>query len=180
MHRRAVSSRCFKAGAPAPRTPAPLLLRPCSATATAEAPTSSQHSQAPSRPAPAFKAAIDFKGLKENLDAAVKNVQERKANADPQRTVQLYDDYVKLKGDVDGLRAERNANAAQMKVRSHAHHRCPHLTVPSHTQHTEHHRHLDTILTIQWPHSKRCRACPPKDTNTGTAGRAQAPSACRQ
>jgi hypothetical protein len=93
------------------------LLRPVHAVATpASAPATSAIPVAP-HAAPAFKVAIDFKALKDNLQAVVQNCRDRNSQADPERAVQLYDEFVKLKGEVDGLRAERNANAAQMKVR---------------------------------------------------------------
>jgi seryl-tRNA synthetase len=67
--------------------------------------------------ASAYKAALDFKWFKDNLEAVERNAKERKSAADPRKAVELYDSFVKLKLDVDRLRAERNANSAQMKVR---------------------------------------------------------------
>ncbi len=82
-----------------------------------EASTSGSHSSSSQQQhAPAFRAAIDFKRLKETVEQAVENCRKRNSNADPQRAVQLYDEFVKLKADVDALRADRNANAASMKV----------------------------------------------------------------
>jgi hypothetical protein len=70
--------------------------------------------------APAFKANIDFKAIKDDLSKYVQNCADRKAAADPSRAVALYDQFCALKAEVEALRAERNANAAQMKVRGSA------------------------------------------------------------
>lgn len=64
-----------------------------------------------------FKAAIDFKYIKDNLQAIEQNCKDRNSTADPKRAVELYDEFVRVKLDVDRLRAERNSNSAQMKVR---------------------------------------------------------------
>jgi seryl-tRNA synthetase len=88
-----------------------------SATASAapEAPsTSASHAQ----PAPAFKANLDFKAMKDNLETYVWNTKNRFSSADPAKVVELYDQFVKLKGEADNLRNERNENANAMKVRA--------------------------------------------------------------
>lgn len=66
---------------------------------------------------PLFKAALDFKAMKDNLELYVKNTKDRFSSADPAKVVALYDQYVKLKSDADALRAARNENANAMKVR---------------------------------------------------------------
>lgn len=65
---------------------------------------------------PHFKANIDFKFIKENLQMVMKNAVDRKSNADPKLVVQLYDQYVQLKTEADEIRAERNENSSAMKV----------------------------------------------------------------
>ena len=44
--------------------------------------------------APSWKAAIDFKWVRDNREAMEANVKERKANADVGRVVELYEDFV--------------------------------------------------------------------------------------
>lgn len=99
----------------APRAP-----MPAGATAAPEASTSTSHSahdgHAAQHHGPAFKAALDFKSMKENLDLYVTNTRNRLSNADPKKAVELYEQFVKLKADADQLRAERNENANSMKV----------------------------------------------------------------
>ena len=66
---------------------------------------------------PAFRAHIDFQALKAHLPRHVQNVKDRNSSAKPEIVVQLYDQWVHLLGEVEHLRAERNANAKSMKVR---------------------------------------------------------------
>ena len=66
---------------------------------------------------PAFRAHIDFQALKALLPRHVQNVKNRNSSARPELVVQLYDQWVSLLGEVEHLRAERNANAKSMKVR---------------------------------------------------------------
>jgi hypothetical protein len=63
-----------------------------------------------------FKASIDFKFLKDNIDLVVQNAKNRNSSADPQFAVQLYDQYIQIKQEADHLRAERNENSNAMKV----------------------------------------------------------------
>ena len=77
---------------------------------------------------PRFKANIDFKFIKENLDLVVKNAEDRNSNADPRLVVQLYDKYVQLKMEADEIRAERNENSNAMKVNA-----CWPLTCPDYS-----------------------------------------------
>ena len=69
------------------------------------------------REEPSFRAHIDFQALKANLPRHIQNVKDRNSSANPQKVVQLYDQWVHLLGEVERLRAERNANAKSMKVR---------------------------------------------------------------
>ena len=66
---------------------------------------------------PIFRAHIDFQALKANLPRHIQNVKDRNSNAKPEKVVELYDQWVHLLGDVERLRAERNANAKSMKAR---------------------------------------------------------------
>ncbi|KAG2494096.1 hypothetical protein HYH03_007735 [Edaphochlamys debaryana] len=65
--------------------------------------------------APAFRAHLDFKFVKENVDMVATNCKNRFSNADPHKVVALYDEFVALKSKADALRAERNENSAAMK-----------------------------------------------------------------
>ncbi len=89
-----------------------LLRPPRSSVATASPSTSNAEAQHE----PRFKAHIDFKYIKDNVDALVKNAKDRSSNADPKLVAELYDRYVLLKMEADGIRAERNENSGAMKV----------------------------------------------------------------
>lgn len=64
----------------------------------------------------AFKANLDFKFVKDNLQLVADNCKLRNTYADPARVVQLYDEFARLKQECDSLRASRNENSAAMKV----------------------------------------------------------------
>jgi hypothetical protein len=68
--------------------------------------------------APAFKAHLDFKFVRENLARVAENCKARNSNADPARVAALYDEFTRLKQESDSLRAARNENSAAMKVRA--------------------------------------------------------------
>lgn len=72
-------------------------------------PTAAQHK-------PAFRAFLDFKALKANLDKHVENCKNRKSNADPTKVASLYDQYCEATQRVDRMREDRNSNAKAMKV----------------------------------------------------------------
>ncbi|GAX73126.1 hypothetical protein CEUSTIGMA_g579.t1 [Chlamydomonas eustigma] len=72
-------------------------------------------SSLPSLEGPSFKASIDFKFLKDNINLVVQNAKNRNSSADPQLALQLYDQYIQLKQEADQLRAERNENSNAMK-----------------------------------------------------------------
>ncbi|KAF5839363.1 putative seryl-tRNA synthetase [Dunaliella salina] len=78
------------------------------ATAPASAVTLHQH-------APSFKAAIDFKSIKADLEAVERNCKVRNSRANPRRAVELYEEYVRVKLEADTLRADRNNNSSRMK-----------------------------------------------------------------
>jgi seryl-tRNA synthetase len=70
----------------------------------------------PHPPHPAtFKAHLDFKYIKDNLEAVVDNCRARNSAADPRRVAELYDQVVARRKAADALRAQRNDNAAAMK-----------------------------------------------------------------
>ena len=64
---------------------------------------------------PAFRAHIDFKFIRDNVETMAKNCSMRCMDADPYRVAELYDEYCKLLQETDHLRALRNENSAAMK-----------------------------------------------------------------
>jgi seryl-tRNA synthetase len=58
---------------------------------------------------------LDYKFIKDNLDAVKKNIQVRNMNADADIVVSLYDKRTKLVTDRQALQEKRNANAQAMK-----------------------------------------------------------------
>lgn len=96
-------------------------LRVCSSSpaveAAAEASTSgAAHAELPQ--APAFKAFVDFKFVRDNLELVRRNCAQRLSGADPDRVAQLYEAYCALQQETDALRAARNENSSAMKVRA--------------------------------------------------------------
>lgn len=79
-----------------------------------EASTSTQgHGDAPA----AFRAHIDFKYVRDNLEGVAENCRNRLAStADPGKVVSLYEEYVGLQQETDRIRAARNENSGAMKV----------------------------------------------------------------
>jgi seryl-tRNA synthetase len=85
-------------------------LQPCrAATTVADASAAAAHSLN-------FKAHIDFKFVKDNIDMLASNCAVRKTSADPALVSQLYDAFTRLKQETDTIRAQRNENSAAMKV----------------------------------------------------------------
>ncbi len=111
-HRRAYS-RAFKPAFPTRSIRSTTLASAVAVDApSTSAPASSAHADPP-----AYRAHLDFKFVKENVDLVATNCKNRFSNADPHKVVALYDEFVALKAQVDALRAERNENANSMKVR---------------------------------------------------------------
>ncbi|KXZ43518.1 hypothetical protein GPECTOR_88g461 [Gonium pectorale] len=107
-HRSALKARAFQ----------PAHVRSCTRpvsvhAATVEAPAAS--TSAPVEHAPSYRAHLDFKFIKENVELVATNCKNRFANADPHKVVALYDEFVALKSQADSLRAERNENSSAMK-----------------------------------------------------------------
>ena len=65
---------------------------------------------------PAFRAFLDFKALKADLDKHPQNCKNRNSAADPEKVVNLYDQYCEVTQRVDRMREDRNSNAKAMKV----------------------------------------------------------------
>lgn len=65
-----------------------------------------------------FRAFLDFKALKADLDRHVKNCKDRNSSADPAKIAKLYDKYCEAQQRVDKVREDRNSNAKAMKVQT--------------------------------------------------------------
>ncbi|CAN6381768.1 unnamed protein product [Urochloa humidicola] len=101
------------------RRPHPRLLSSASAAAatTAVEPETKGGSGAAGGGAvrPQWKAAIDFKWIRDNRDAVADNIRSRNSAANLDLVLELYDEYLALQKEVERLRAERNAVANKMK-----------------------------------------------------------------
>ncbi|KAF5746790.1 serine--tRNA ligase mitochondrial [Tripterygium wilfordii] len=64
---------------------------------------------------PQWKAAIDFKWIRDNKDAVAVNIKNRNSNADLELVLRLYDKLSNLQKEVEQLRGERNVVANKMK-----------------------------------------------------------------
>lgn len=58
---------------------------------------------------------LDYRFIKENLDAVKENIKNRNMNADADLVVKLYDERASLTTKLQNLQQKRNANAASMK-----------------------------------------------------------------
>ncbi|XP_027091307.1 serine--tRNA ligase, chloroplastic/mitochondrial-like isoform X2 [Coffea arabica] len=64
---------------------------------------------------PQWKAAIDFKWIRENKEAVATNIRIRNSNANLELVLELYDKLLNVQKEVERLRAERNVVASKMK-----------------------------------------------------------------
>ncbi|KAK9095660.1 hypothetical protein Scep_027129 [Stephania cephalantha] len=64
---------------------------------------------------PQWRAAIDFKWIRDNRDAVVTNIMNRKSSADLEVVIELYERMCSLQKEVERLRGERNVVANKMK-----------------------------------------------------------------
>jgi seryl-tRNA synthetase len=58
---------------------------------------------------------LDFKFIKDNLDAVRENIKNRNVSADPEKVVTLYDQRNAVIQELEELRRQRNENASKMK-----------------------------------------------------------------
>lgn len=65
--------------------------------------------------APKWRAAVDFKFIRDNAELVQSNAVARKAVVDVAQVVTLYDQWLAVKSTADDMRASRNASAAKMK-----------------------------------------------------------------
>lgn len=94
------------------RTPmAPLAVPRAASVAT----TPAQDSNANAQNHESYRAHIDFKFVRDNVDLVRQNATNRLVNASPDEVVRLYDEFVALTQESDAVRAARNENSAQMK-----------------------------------------------------------------
>ena len=63
------------------------------------------------------RAHIDWRHVRDNLDAVRQNCRDRNSGADPDAVVRLYERWRRLDDEAEALRAARNANAKSAKVR---------------------------------------------------------------
>ena len=62
-----------------------------------------------------WRAAIDFKTIRDNAEAVQANADKRAAACNVDKVVSLYEEYQKLKAKADEIREKRNVNAKSMK-----------------------------------------------------------------
>jgi seryl-tRNA synthetase len=62
-----------------------------------------------------FRAYIDFKFVRDNVELLTANCANRNTDAHPQKVAELYDAYVALQQETDALRNARNENSNAMK-----------------------------------------------------------------
>lgn len=62
-----------------------------------------------------WKANIDYRSIRDNLQRVEENCRKRNSNADPNLVVRLYDEYTTLQQQADAVRSARNENARAMK-----------------------------------------------------------------
>ena len=58
---------------------------------------------------------LDFKFIKDNLDAIRENIKNRNVSADPAKVAELYDKRNAVLQELEDLRRQRNENASKMK-----------------------------------------------------------------
>ncbi|KAK4485815.1 hypothetical protein RD792_008462 [Penstemon davidsonii] len=92
------------------RRPPPLIARALSSAAPAPSPDENKVVKGPQ-----WKAAIDFKWIRDNKEAVAANIKNRKSNANLDLVIQLYDKLLNVQKEVERLRAERNIIANKMK-----------------------------------------------------------------
>ncbi|KAJ4962531.1 hypothetical protein NE237_022470 [Protea cynaroides] len=97
-----------------PRSALPFHIRAFSASAAAIQTTSITYEDQ-KVVKPQWRAAIDFKWIRDNKDAVAANIKKRNSTADLELVLELYEKMSKLQKEVERLRGERNAVANKMK-----------------------------------------------------------------
>lgn len=86
------------------------------AAAVVEAPEAGAAAPPPHDAPVAYRAFVDFKFVRDNVDAVAANARNRLSSADPHLVASLYEQYVAAQQETDKLRAARNENSSAMKV----------------------------------------------------------------
>ena len=63
----------------------------------------------------AWKAAIDYKAIRDNAEAIQKNADDRASPCDVAKVVELYEQFLELKSQAEDISQKRNINAKSMK-----------------------------------------------------------------
>jgi seryl-tRNA synthetase len=118
--RRLAAARTARYSLSAPQARAPRGLPPRAvASAAAAPPADAAAAAAPPAHDDAhfFRAAIDFRFVRDNLEAVAANCAARRASADPALVARLFDEFSELQRAAEALRAARNEAAAAMKAK---------------------------------------------------------------
>ncbi|XP_021677680.2 serine--tRNA ligase, chloroplastic/mitochondrial isoform X2 [Hevea brasiliensis] len=94
------------------RPPFTLLTKALAATAVQAAPPTETIDRVVK---PQWKAAIDFKWIRDNKDAVALNIKNRNSNANLELVLEIYEKMLAVQKEVERLRGERNAVANKMK-----------------------------------------------------------------
>ncbi|XWS21474.1 hypothetical protein CRYUN_Cryun30bG0057700 [Craigia yunnanensis] len=103
----------FSRHSPPKAPPFTLLIRTLSAPAVTVAPAIEISENKVVKPQ--WKAAIDFKWIRDNKEAVAVNIKNRNSNANLELVLQLYDKMLNLQKEVERLRGEKNTVANKMK-----------------------------------------------------------------
>ncbi|GMI82820.1 Seryl-tRNA synthetase, ovule abortion 7 [Hibiscus trionum] len=103
----------FSRHTPPKAPPFSVLIRALSAQAVAAAPAAQISDNKVVKPQ--WKAAIDFKWIRDNKEEVAVNIKNRNSNANLELVLELYDKMLNLQKEVEGLRGERNNVANKMK-----------------------------------------------------------------
>ncbi|GMH31382.1 hypothetical protein Nepgr_033225 [Nepenthes gracilis] len=98
--------------------PLPLLARPLSLPSLStlqSTPTAAVASTSDKVGKPQWKAAIDFKWIRDNREDVAANIKNRNSNANLELVLELYEKMLSVQREVEQLRGERNVVANQMK-----------------------------------------------------------------
>ncbi|OAY81575.1 Serine--tRNA ligase, chloroplastic/mitochondrial [Ananas comosus] len=91
------------------------LRRPFSISAQPTAALAAQEEQKVTAAKPQWRAAIDFKWIRDNKDAVAANIKNRNSTANLELVLELYEKFLNVQKEVERLRAERNIVANKMK-----------------------------------------------------------------
>lgn len=94
------------------RVPLPFIVRALSAPAVQTTHTISLDDKVVK---PQWRAAIDFKSIRDNKDAVAANIKHRNSNVDLEFVLELYERMSNLQKEVERLRGKRNVVANKMK-----------------------------------------------------------------